>query len=271
MKAFRYCVVCVMAVLIFGTLFAIANAQELARINGIVITEKDFMDRVDSLPEKDRKGLDKEKFMNKLIDEELLIREAQKKNLQDKEEYQRKVETYKKELLVDLYLRQYLNENNTEENQRKYYEENIEKYKSPEMVRISIIMVGKEDEAKDILKKAREGEDFAELAKKYSKDHTAAKGGDYGYRAQKVLRKDFADVAFSMKVGDISEPVKASDGYYIIKLTDHKEEGTAKFEDVKKLISGELSYKLLKNRIDELRKAVNIHIDTAELKNLKTD
>jgi len=138
-------------------------------------------------------------------------------------------------------------------------------------VSISIIKVDTEGEAKDILKKAREGEDFAGLAKKYSKDHTANKGGDYGYRAKRILRKDFAEAASSMKIGDISEPVKADDGYYIVKLTDHKEEATAKFEDVKKLISGELSYKLLKNRIDELRKAVKIQIDTARLKNLKID
>ncbi len=274
MKTLRYCVVGILAVLMFGTSFAFAGdsrEDELARINGIVITEKDFMDRIDSLPEGDRKGFNKEKFMNKLIDEELLIREAQKKNLHDKEEYQKKVETYKKELLVDLYLQQYLKENNTEENQRKYYEKNIEKYKGSDTVRTSIIKVEKEGEAKDILKKAREGEDFAELARKYSKDDTAVKGGDYGYRSKKFLKKDFADVAFSMKVGDISEPVKAADGYFIIKLTDHKEGGTSKFEDVKKQISGELTHKLLKARIEELRKAVKINIDTAKLKNLKID
>jgi peptidyl-prolyl cis-trans isomerase C len=271
MKTCRYCVVSVLAVLMFGTLFAIANAQELAKIDGTVITDKDFMNRVDSLPERSRKGLNKEKFLDKLIDEELIIREAQKKNIHDEEDYKNRVETYKKELLVDLYLQQYLKDYNTEANQKKYYEENIEKYRSPEMVKVSLIKVDTEDEAKDIAKKARDGGDFAALAKEYSKDPSARRGGDFGYRARSALRKEIADAAFSLKAGDVSDPVKTDDGYYIVKVTDHRDEGTAKFEDVKNLISGEYSNKLLKEKIEELRKAVNISVNTAELKNLKID
>lgn len=271
MKAFRYCITLFLAVFLFGILFAFANTQELARIDGIVITEKDFKDRVMILPEKSRKGFNKERFLNKLIDEELLIREAQKKNLHEIEDYQNRVEAYKKELLVDLYLQQYLKENNTEENQKKYYEENKDKYTSPEMVRIPLIKVETEDRAKDIVKKARAGEDFAELAKKYSKDPSARKGGDFDYRARKALRKEFGDAAFSMKVGEISDPLKLSDGYYIVKLTDHKEGGIATFDQVKTKISSEYINKLLKEKIEGLRKAVKIQIDTAELKNLKID
>jgi len=255
----------------FGTLFAVADAQELARIDGTIITEKDFKNRAMILPEKSLKGLDKEKFLNKLIDEDLIIREAQKKNLHEIEDYRNRVEAYKKELLVDFYLQQYLNANNTEENQKKYYEENKEKYTSPEMVRISLIKVVTEDEAKDIVKKARAGEDFAELAKKYSKDPSVRKGGDFDYRARKALRKEFGDVAFSMKVGEISDPIKLSDGYFIIKLTDHKEEGIATFDQVKSKVGSEYINKLLKEKIEELRKAVTIRIDTANLKNLKID
>jgi parvulin-like peptidyl-prolyl isomerase len=210
------------------------------------------------LPEYSHKSLDKEKFLNKLIDEELILREAQKLNLHEKEDYKNRVEAFKRELLVDLYLQQYLKERNTKENQKKYYEEKKEKYMSPEMVRISIILVKTEDEAKEILKKVQEGEDFAGLARRYSKDSSAEKGGDFGFRAKKALRKEFADAAFSMKTGEISSPIKTGDGYFIIKVTDYREKRIATFEEVEPEVASEYTNKILVERISELRKAVSI-------------
>lgn len=76
-----------------------------------------------TLPEYSLKGFNKEKFLNKLIDEELIVREAQMLNLHEKEDYKDRVEAFKRDLLVDLYFQQYLKEKNTEENQKRYYEE----------------------------------------------------------------------------------------------------------------------------------------------------
>lgn len=126
------------------------------------------------------------------------------------------------------------------------------------MVRISIILVKANDEAKEILKKAEEGEDFAGLARKYSKDSSAGKGGDFGFRSKNALRKEFADAAFSMKTGEISNPIETGDGYFIIKVTDYQEERIATFEEVEPKIASEYMNKILVERISELRKAVNI-------------
>ena len=207
-----------------------------------------------------------------MVDEELLLREAQKVNLYDNEDYKFKVETFKRELLVNLYLEQFLKENNTEENQRKYYEENKEKYAEKEMVSLSVISVGSEDEAKEILKKAQDGEDFAELAKKYSKGPFVSRGGDFGYRTRGSLKKEIADTAFSMKKGELSNPVKTEDGaYHIIKLRDHKDAGSPPFEEVKNKVAIEYGRKLLADRISSLREAVKIQIDSKELEDLKTN
>ena len=266
MKRFGYCV----ALLVIGITFGIclANTKELAKVDGYVITDSDLTKRVDLLPERGRATVNKEKFLNKMIDEELLLREAQKLNLHDREDYKLNIETYKREFLVNLYLQQLLKDKNTEESQKKYYEANIEKYRNPEMVRLSVITVKSEDEAKEILNKAKSGEDFGELAVKYSQGPAAKKGGDFGYRAKKALRKDFADPAFSMKVGEIGGPIKAEDGYSIIKVTDHKDEGVASFEEVKNKVASEYANKLIEEKVSELRKAVKIQIDSAALKNL---
>lgn len=266
MKVLWCCMAIVIAGLMCGTSFA--DSKELAKVDDVVITDSDLKQKAELLPERSRQMVNKEKLLNKMIDEELLIREAQRLNLHEKEEYKYKVENYKRDLLTEFYLQQYLNERNTEDNQRKYFEEHKENYKSPDLVKISVIRVKSEEEAQDILKKLQGGEDFAELAKKYSLGPLAQKGGDFGFRARKTLRKELGDAAFAMKKGDLNGPVKAEDGYYIIRLTDRREEGIAKFEDVKTRVSSDYVRKLIEDRILELRKAAKIQINTAELNNL---
>jgi peptidyl-prolyl cis-trans isomerase C len=269
MRVVRYCIALLIVSLIFG--MTLAFSSELAKVDNVVITEKDLKQRIELLPERSRRNIDKEKLLDKLIDEELLVREAKKLNFHKKEDYKSRIDSIERELLVDFYLRQLLKDNNTEANQKNYYEKNKEKYKNPEMVRISVIRLPSEEEAKNIIKKAEEGQDFAELARKYSKGPASEKGGDYGFRSRRSLQKELADVAFSMKKGEIKGPIKTQDGYYVINLTDRKEEGIAKFEDVKAMVANEYARELIHDKITELREAAKIHIDAAELKNLKID
>ncbi|MFH1025817.1 MAG: peptidylprolyl isomerase, partial [Nitrospirota bacterium] len=208
----------------FGIPFAFS--KELAKVNDYVIQDKDFLSRIKLLPARGRANLDRERFLKKMIDEELILREAQRANLHEKEEYKIKVESFKRELLVDLYLQQYMKEMNTEEKQRKFFEENKEKrYTNPEAVRISVINVQSAEEAKEILEKVKAGEDFGELAKKYSKGPAASEGGDFGFRTKKGLRREFADRAFLMKIGEVSDLIEAKDGYHIVKVTERRDEG----------------------------------------------
>ena len=276
MGILRYCAA-FLAAAFFGMAFAhvtFADSKDLAKIDGYVISDTDFKKRMMITPERQRPKTmkDRENLLNKMVDEELLLREAQKVNLYDNEDYKYKVEAFKRDLLVNLYLEQFLKENNTEENQRKYYEENKEKYAEKEMVRISVISVGSEDEAKEILKKAQDGEDFAELVKKYSKGPFVNRGGDFGYRTRNSLKREIADAAFSMKNGEISGPVKTQDGgYHIIKRVDHKEAGPPPFEEAKNKVAIDYARKLLNDKISGLRGAVKIQIDSKELEELKTD
>jgi peptidyl-prolyl cis-trans isomerase D len=80
------------------------------------------------------------------------------------------------------------------------------------------------DRAKKVLDLARKGDNFAELARKYSEDSTAAKGGDLGYFKSDDMVKPFADSAFSLKKGEISDLVRTRFGIHIIKVEDIKEE-----------------------------------------------
>jgi peptidyl-prolyl cis-trans isomerase C len=246
-----------------------ADSKELAGVNDFSITEDDFTSRYGFLDPAMRKRIDKEAFLETLINEELLVKQAQKLKLYEKEDYKLKMEAVSRELLADLYLRQYLKEQNTEEAQKRFYEENKDKYKRPEMKRIAVILVKTKAVAEDVLKKAQSGEDFGELAAKYSRGPAAVTNGDFGFRTREGLRKEFADVVFSMKKGEIKGPIKTEEGYHIVKVTDCREAGIAPFEEVRQRVANATAKKLIDDRISELRKAATIHIDSAELKTIK--
>ena len=92
------------------------------------------------------------------------------------------------------------------------------------------------DRAKKVLDLARKGDNFAELARKYSEDSTAAKGGDLGYFKSGDMVKPFADSAFSLKKGEISDLVRTRFGVHIIKVEDIKEEAVKPLAAVKETV-----------------------------------
>jgi peptidyl-prolyl cis-trans isomerase D len=94
--------------------------------------------------------------------------------------------------------------------------------------------------ASDLAKQARDGSDFAEMAKKFSVDSiSSANGGDLGYFERGVMDKAFDEKVFAMQQGDISEPVRSRFGFHIIKLNDIKPETGKSFEAAKEQISKE--------------------------------
>ena len=91
--------------------------------------------------------------------------------------------------------------------------------------------------AQDILDQIRKGADFAEMATKYSDDKaTAKKGGDLFYFEKRTMVPEFANAAFDLKVGQISDVVETNYGYHIIKVTDHRDAKTVPFEKAKSSI-----------------------------------
>ena len=133
----------------------------------------------------------------------------------------------------------------------KYYRDNEPQYTTAEQVRASHILLkteGKDEaavkaKAEALLKQVKGGADFAALAKKESEDdQSKVQGGDLDYFGRGRMVKEFEEVAFSLPVGQVSEIVKSSFGFHIIKVTDKKPEAKRSLDEVRQQITEQLAF-----------------------------
>ncbi len=133
-----------------------------------------------------------------------------------------------------------------------YYEDHLNEFKREKTVEARHILIkvdpgadpdtvaAKKAEAEKIYQKAVKGADFAQLAKKYSEDPSAGKGGYLGVLKKSSLVKPFAEKAFSMSAGQISEPVRTRFGWHVIKVEKVNPARTSSLEEVEEQIKDKL-------------------------------
>ena len=136
----------------------------------------------------------------------------------------------------------------TEEDIAEYYDEHRREFRTEKTVEARHILLKvdpqadpktvelKKQKAMEIYEMAKSGKDFADLARKYSEGPTRDKGGYLGTFKRESMVKPFADKAFSMKAGQISEPVRTQYGWHIIKIEKINEAKTRSLEEVRDLI-----------------------------------
>ena len=90
-------------------------------------------------------------------------------------------------------------------------------------VRASHILVKTEEEAKNLKQEIEQGKSFADVAMEVSLCPSGQDGGDLGYFGKGRMVKEFEDAAFSMNVGQISDPIKTQFGWHLIQLTDKQD------------------------------------------------
>jgi foldase protein PrsA len=153
----------------------------------------------------------------------------------------------------------------TDEELKDYYDTHQDEFTS---VKASHILLDTKEEAEKMLARVKAGEDFAELAKQYSKDPSAKENsGDLDYFRHGDMVEPFEKAAFALKPGEISEIVQTDFGFHIIKVEDSKLD---RLEDVKELLRGNMLYekKSLEygKQLEEMRKNAEIEKFTKNLK-----
>src|SRR5260370_1068890 len=205
------------------TATASASDPTVARVNGVEIRESDLamadqdigQNLQNAPPETQR-----EQLIAYVTDIILVSQAANSKKLSDDPDFQHHLAFIRNKMLMGLQLREEAKGAVTDEAEHKLYEEAVKPMRAEEEVHARHILVESEDEAKAIVEQVKGGADFAAVAKEKSKDPGAADGGDLGYFTKDQMLPEFADVAFKMYPGQLSNPVKTQFGWHIIKVED---------------------------------------------------
>jgi peptidyl-prolyl cis-trans isomerase C len=240
---------------------ASASDQVVARVNGVDIRESDVALAEEDLgaemqqvpPDQKRDHL-----ITYLADIIMVSQAAEQKKLSESDEFKRRLAMLRNKVLMGLALQDEVKAALTDEAFRKVYDEAVKSMTPQEEVRARHILVENEEEAKAIAEQLKGGADFATLAKEKSKDPGAAEGGDLGNFTKDQMVPEFADVAFKMYPGQVSNPVKTQFGWHIIKLEDKRTKPIPEFEKVKDQIETFLTRKAQTEYVAKLRQNAKI-------------
>jgi peptidyl-prolyl cis-trans isomerase C len=121
------------------------------------------------------------------------------------------------------------------------YDRDVAGKPGPDEVRARVIVVPTQDEARLIIGKIQGGGDFAELARTYSKDGTAAQGGDLGYVTLEGVTPEIGHIMFALAPGQITAfPTWTPAGYFIIRVEGRRQRGTPTFDEARGRLEGTL-------------------------------
>ena len=252
------------------------DGQVLAEVNSAVITTADFNRELKNLPEYLKAMADtpegRKEMLDTMVIRELILQQASKDGLDKNAELEEKLKDLKKRLVVESYLKKKVEIESqvSDADLQKFYEQNKDKFKTGEQIRASHILVKTDKEAKDILAQIKAGGNFDELAKKYSVDSSAAKGGDLGWFGKGSMVPVFEKAAMSLKEGQVSDVVKSDFGYHIIKLTGKRPAGVRPLDEVKDQIKGAImpskQQEVFQKIKDELKKNAKVTVKEDVLK-----
>jgi peptidyl-prolyl cis-trans isomerase C len=234
----------------------------VAKVDGVEIHQSDIALAEEelgaSLPQDATPEARRNYLITHLVDMILLSRAAEEQGLSGSDDFKRRFAAMRTKLLAGLMLRQIAQKSVSEEAMHKVYDDAIKQMGDEQEVRARHILVESEDQAKAIQADLKKGADFAELAKQKSKDPAAADGGDLGYFTKDQMVPEFADVAFKLDKGQISDPVKTAFGWHIIKVEDKRKKPVPTYDQVKDQLANVVVQQSQADLVNKLRNQAKI-------------
>jgi len=242
------------------------GSTDLAKVNNRTISEAELGAALGGVNEGQRDALlmdpaSRRQILNGLIDQELLVQEAEKEKLDQDGEFKDALNAFRKQFLASRLLQKKLSGQLTDQAAKKYYDAHKQRF-STDQVHAMHILVSTEEQAKDVLAKVNAPDaDFQALAEKYSKDPSAKNNrGDLGFFGRDRMVSEFTDAAFTGKENEIVGPVRTAYGYHIIKVIARKPGKPMSFGDVELKVQNELRGNLTQDYVNKLRKKAQVQV-----------
>jgi peptidyl-prolyl cis-trans isomerase C len=249
------------AVAVALALVAPASAKVLARVNGTEITDEDVKIALEdigaSLPQQIEGPARETYILDYLIDAKLVAQKAEADKMGEGPEFAKKVAYYRDKVLMEHLLGQVAKDAASDAAIQKTYDDVAKQQKVEEEVHARHILVETEPDAQAALKRVKAGEDFAKVANEMSKD-PGSKGGDLGWFTKERMVPEFAEAAFKMQPGQISDPVKSQFGWHIIKVEERRQKQFPSLDQVRDQVTRYVVQKSQSELILKLREAAKV-------------
>ena len=254
----------VLALTLFVAPVAFAqDSKVIARVDGTSITEEDLKIALEeltpTLPQQMDAAQRRTYAIDYLIDLKIVAAQAAKDKIADTADFKKRLSQTNDRLLMEALLTKEGEKGSSDEAMKKFYDETIKGLKPAQEVKARHILVEKEEEAKAAVERLKKGEDFAKLAGELSKDPGSGKeGGDLGWFEKERMVPEFAEAAFKLDKGGLSEIVKTQFGFHIIKVEDKRDKAPPAFDGVKEQLKRYMVQKSQQDYVLKLREAAKV-------------
>jgi peptidyl-prolyl cis-trans isomerase C len=237
--------------------------KQVAKVDGTVITEEDVRVALEelspTLPAQMNAEQRRTYTIDYLVDLKIVAAAANREKIAETPEFKRRLDQTRDRLMMEVLLTREGDKGATDEAMRKFYDDTVKAMKPTQEVRARHILVEKEEEAKAAAERIKKGEDFAKLAAELSKDPGSGKeGGDLGWFEKDRMVPEFAEAAFKLDKGAVSEIVKTQFGFHIIKVEDKRDRPAPTFESVKEELRRYMVQKSQQEYVLKLREGSKI-------------
>lgn len=233
----------------------------VARVNGAPIHQSDLKlaedDVGSNLPPMPGEAK-RDYLISYLTDVLLVAKAAEDKKVGESDNFKRRLAFLRNKLLMEQLLQAEAKTAVTDTALHKVYDDAVKQMGQEQEVRARHILVETEEEAKAVQSQIKSGTDFAELAKQKSKDPGASEGGDLGYFSKEQMVPEFANAAFKLENGQVSDPVKSQFGWHIIKVEDKRQKQVPEFDKVKDQIETFVVRKAQSDTVAKLREGAKV-------------
>jgi peptidyl-prolyl cis-trans isomerase C len=249
------------AVLSLSASLAVAETKTLATVDGQAITGQDVNEALADIGQGLPQGLDeagkRKDALDYLIDLKLVAKKGFAEKVEDDPDFKHKLEYYRDKLAMEEVLGKAAKVADTDKAQHAAYDAAAKAQPPEEEIHARHILLPTEAAAKAALARVKAGEDFAKVATELSKD-PGGKGGDLGWFTKDRMVPEFAEAAFKLKPGEISEPVKTQFGWHIIQVEGTRMKTFPPFDQVKEQASHYVQQKAQADLVQQLRKDAKI-------------
>jgi peptidyl-prolyl cis-trans isomerase C len=247
-----------------------ADDPVVARVNGTALHRSEVINGMRGLPPQVQQQQPPEKLYGYVLDNllatTLLSQAAHKAKVQDEPDVKRRIAMLEEQLIAQSYIEKLVEKSATDAALKARYDKFVKEAPPREEVHARHILLANEADAKAVIEELKKGGDFAKLAQEKSTDPAGkTSGGDLGYFTKEEMVPDFADAAFKLKPGEITQaPVHTQFGWHVIKLEDRRAAKAPTFDQLKPQLVRDVGREVFEKKLNELKTAAKIEVFNAD-------